>query len=140
MEMTDYEDYENNLAFPPEGDWADTEPKNNTDRTASTIELINEIEKLNKWLDLKSEYIEKLETKNKELKEQLDVKEAMIKNYTAEIETQRQQLAIAIEALKYYKQEHWTHADEYNYFRICEYTGGWCHAEKALEQIMGLDK
>lgn len=44
-----------------EGDWADTDPKNNTDRTSSTIELINEIEKLNKWLDLKSEYIEKLE-------------------------------------------------------------------------------
>lgn len=44
-----------------EGDWADTKPKNNTDRTASTIELINEIEKLNKWIDLKSEYIEKLE-------------------------------------------------------------------------------
>lgn len=59
--MTDYEDYENNLAFPPEGDWTDTEPKNNTDRTASSIELINKIEELNKWLDLKSEYIEKLE-------------------------------------------------------------------------------
>lgn len=44
-----------------EGDWADTEPKNNTDRTASTIELVNKIEELNKWLDLKSEYINKLE-------------------------------------------------------------------------------
>lgn len=74
------------------------------------------------------------------LQDNLDVKEAMIKNYTAEIETQRQQLAIAIEALKYYKQEHWTHADEYNYFRIGEYTGGWSHAEKALEQIMELEK
>lgn len=70
---------------------------------------------------------------------QLDVKEAMIKNYTAEIEIQRQQLKIAIEALKHYKQEHWTHADEYNYFRISEYTGGWCHAEKALEQIKELE-
>lgn len=54
-----------------EGDWSDTKPKNNTDRTASTIELINEIEKLNKWLDLKSEYIEKLEKENKKLKEQI---------------------------------------------------------------------
>lgn len=66
--MTDYEDYENNLAFPPEGDWSDTEPKNNTDRTASTIELVNKIEELNKWLDLKSEYIEKLEKENERLK------------------------------------------------------------------------
>ena len=70
--MTDYEDYENNLAFPPEGDWSDTEPKNNTDRTTSTIELVNKIEELNKWLDLKSEYIEKLETENKKLKERLE--------------------------------------------------------------------
>lgn len=59
--MSDYDDYENNLAFPPEGDWADTTPRANTDRTASTIELVNKIEELNKWLDLKSEYIEKLE-------------------------------------------------------------------------------
>lgn len=50
--MTDYEDYENNLAFPP-----------TTDRTESTIELVNKIEELNKRLDLKSEYIEKLENK-----------------------------------------------------------------------------
>lgn len=57
-----------------EGDWADTEPKNNTDRTASTIELINKIEELNKWLDLKSEYIEKLELENKKLKEALEDK------------------------------------------------------------------
>lgn len=70
--MTDYEDYENNLAFPPEGDWSDTEPKNNTDRTASTIELVNKIEELNKWLDLKSEYIEKLEGENAKLKELLN--------------------------------------------------------------------
>lgn len=69
--MTDYDDYENNLAFPPEGDWADTSPRANTDRTASTIELVNKIEKLNKWLDLKSEYIEKLEKENRELKEWL---------------------------------------------------------------------
>lgn len=33
--MTDYEDYENNLAFPP-----------TTDRTQSTIELVEKIEKL----------------------------------------------------------------------------------------------
>ena len=59
--MSDYDDYENNLAFPPEGDWADTNPRANTDRTASTIELVNKIEELNKWLDLKAEYIVKLE-------------------------------------------------------------------------------
>lgn len=59
--MTDYEDYENNLAFPPEGDWADTEPKVNTDRTQSSLDLVDKIEELNKWLDLKSEYIVKLE-------------------------------------------------------------------------------
>lgn len=50
------------------------------------------------------------------------------------------QLKIAVEALKCYGQENWTYADEYNYFRLDEYTGGWCHAEKALEQIKGLDK
>ena len=70
--MTDYEDYENNLAFPPEGDWADTNPRANTDRTASTIELVNKIEELNKWLDLKSEYIGKLEGENAKLKELLN--------------------------------------------------------------------
>lgn len=44
--MSDYNDYENNLAFPPQGDWSDTEPKNNTDRTDSTIELVEKIEQL----------------------------------------------------------------------------------------------
>ena len=48
--MTDYEDYENNLAFPPA-----------TDRTQSNDELVEKIEQLTKWLDLKSEYINKLE-------------------------------------------------------------------------------
>lgn len=69
--MSDYHDYNENLAFPPQGDWSDTQPKNNTDRTASTIELVSKIEKLKKMLDLKSEYIEKLETENKKLKEWL---------------------------------------------------------------------
>lgn len=71
MEMTDYEDYENNLAFKPIGDWADTEPKVNTDRTQSSVELVDKIAALTKWLDLKSEYIEKLEAENKKLKEWL---------------------------------------------------------------------
>lgn len=39
--MTDYEDYENNLAFPP-----------TTDRTQSKDELIEKIEKLTKQLDM----------------------------------------------------------------------------------------
>lgn len=39
--MTDYEDYENNLAFPP-----------TTDRTQSTIELIEKIEKLTKQVEI----------------------------------------------------------------------------------------
>lgn len=69
--MTDYDDYENNLAFKPIGDWADTEPKFNTDRTQSSLDLVDKIEELNKWLDLKSEYIEKLEKENRELKEWL---------------------------------------------------------------------
>lgn len=50
--MSDYEDYENNLAFPPQGDWSDTQPKNNTDRTASTIELVEKIEKLSKQIEI----------------------------------------------------------------------------------------
>ena len=79
--MSDCEDYENNLAFPPVGDWADTNPRANTDRTASTIELINEIEKLNKWLDLKSEYISKIEEKNEKLTKQLDMAIKCLKNY-----------------------------------------------------------
>lgn len=52
----------------------------------------------------------------------------------------KEQMAIAIEALKCYEQENWTYADEYNYFRLDEYTGSWCHAEKALEQIKELEK
>ena len=69
--MSDYEDYENNLAFKPIGDWADTEPKVNTDRTQSSLDLVDKIEELNKWLDLKSEYIERLENKEAILKEVL---------------------------------------------------------------------
>lgn len=57
-----------------------------------------------------------------------------------ENEKLKKQLAIAIEALKCYEQENWTYADEYNYIPWKEYTGGWCHAEKALEQIKELDK
>lgn len=44
--MTDYDDYENNLAFKPIGDWADTEPKVNTDRTQSSLELVDKIKEL----------------------------------------------------------------------------------------------
>ena len=57
------------------------------------------------------------------LQDELDVKEAMIKNYTAEIEKQRQQLAIAIKALDSLR--------------------GICFpqvAEKAFEQIKELEK
>jgi len=61
-------DYYDNLAFPPEGDWADTSPRANTDRTGSTIALVNKIEELTKWVDLKSEYIAKLEEENSSLK------------------------------------------------------------------------
>lgn len=62
--MSDYHDYNENLAFPPhtiltpggvirvEGDWSDTQPKFHTDRTASTIELVGKIEKLSKQLDI----------------------------------------------------------------------------------------
>lgn len=39
--MTDYEDYENNLAFPP-----------TTDRTQSKEELVEKIEKLSKQLEI----------------------------------------------------------------------------------------
>ena len=35
------------------------------------IRLEQQVKELNKWLDLKSEYIEKLETENKKLKEWL---------------------------------------------------------------------
>lgn len=34
------------------GDWSDTEPRSYTDRTQSTIELIEKIEKLTKQLDI----------------------------------------------------------------------------------------
>lgn len=46
--MSDYDDYENNLAFKPIGDWADTEPKVNTDRTQSSLDLVDKIEELTK--------------------------------------------------------------------------------------------
>lgn len=63
-----------------------------------------------------------------------------IVNITKENTQLKEQLEIAIEALKCYEQENWTYADEYNYFRLDEYTGGWCHAEKALKQIKELEK
>lgn len=44
--MTDYEDYENNLAFPP-----------TTDRTQSTTELVEKIEKLTKQLEIAKSFI-----------------------------------------------------------------------------------
>ena len=50
--MSDYHDYNENLAFPPQGDWSDTQPKSNTDRTDSTIELVEKIEKLSKQLEI----------------------------------------------------------------------------------------
>lgn len=50
-------DYAENLAFPPQGDWSDTQPKNNTDRTASTIELVEKIEKLSKQLGIAKDFI-----------------------------------------------------------------------------------
>lgn len=63
------------------------------------------------------------ETEIKMLYDQLDVKEVMMKNYTSEIETQRKQLAIAVEALDSLR--------------------GICfpqRAEKALKQIKELDR
>ncbi|MBO7735191.1 MAG: hypothetical protein J6S67_21685 [Methanobrevibacter sp.] len=63
------------------------------------------------------------EAEIKMLYDQLDVKESLIKNYMAEIEIQRQQLAIAVKALDSLR--------------------GICYpqvAEKALEQIKELDK
>ena len=49
----------------------------------------------------------------------------------------KKQLEIVVEALQCYGQENWTYADEYNlHWNV--YTGGWCHAEKALEKIKEL--
>ena len=69
--MTDYDDYENNLAFPPVGDWSDKGEVPTTDRTQSSLDLVDKIAELTKWLNLKSEYICKLEDENKRLKELL---------------------------------------------------------------------
>lgn len=56
-------------ALKEQGDWSDKGEKVNvnTDRTESTIELIDKIEELTKWLDLKSEYIARLEARIAEL-------------------------------------------------------------------------
>lgn len=45
--MNNTPDYNNNLAFAP-GDWSDSRVNGNTDRTASTIQLIEKIEELEK--------------------------------------------------------------------------------------------
>jgi len=45
-------DYTDNLAFPPQGDWSDTQPKNNTDRTQSSCDMVDKIEKLSKQLEI----------------------------------------------------------------------------------------
>lgn len=44
--MTDYEDYENNLAFKPIGDWSDKGEVPTTDRTQSSLELVDKIKEL----------------------------------------------------------------------------------------------
>ena len=45
--MNNTPDYNNNLAFAP-GDWSDSRVNTNTDRTATTIQLIEKIEELEK--------------------------------------------------------------------------------------------
>ena len=45
-------DYDDNLAFQPQGDWSDTQPKNNTDRTQSSCDMVDKIEKLTKQLEI----------------------------------------------------------------------------------------
>lgn len=57
--MSDYENYEEYLFF------------GNTNRTESSCEMVDKIAELTKWLDLKSEYISKIEEKNKRLQELL---------------------------------------------------------------------
>ena len=79
------------------------------------------------------EELENLEDYTNDLHERYEEKKA-------ELAKVKKQLAIAIEALKCYEQENWSYADEYNYFPFNEYTGGWCHAEKALKKIKELDK
>lgn len=49
--MSDYHDYADNLAFPPRGDWSDTQPKNTTDRTQSSCDMVDKIEKLTKQIE-----------------------------------------------------------------------------------------
>ena len=44
--MSDYDNYEENLAFEPVGDWSDKGEVCTTDRTQSTIELVDRIERL----------------------------------------------------------------------------------------------
>ena len=56
--MSDWHDYNNNLVYAPEGDWADTEPKTNTDRTQSSLDLVDKIEKLTKQLEIAVEALE----------------------------------------------------------------------------------
>lgn len=63
--MTDYDDYNENLAFAPDGDWAETKPVQNTDRTESTIELVEKIEKLSKQLNIAKEYLNERAGKDK---------------------------------------------------------------------------
>lgn len=59
-------------ALKEQGDWADKGEKVNvnTDRTESTIQLVEKIEELNGWLDLKTEYISSLE---KRILEMVDI-------------------------------------------------------------------
>ena len=45
------------------------------------MKLEKQVKGLNKWLDLKSEYIEKLEQQNEKLTKQLDIAVKCLKNY-----------------------------------------------------------
>ena len=57
--MSDWHDYNNSLAYEPQGDWSETQPKSCTDRTPQVLQLIDRVAKLeseNKKLKMLLEY------------------------------------------------------------------------------------
>lgn len=50
--MSDWHDYKENLAYEPQGDWSDTQPKSCTDRTPQVLLLIDRVARLQKQLEI----------------------------------------------------------------------------------------
>ena len=55
--MSDWHNYKENLAYEPQGDWSETQPKPCTERTPQVLELIDRVAKLEKKVEIAKKYL-----------------------------------------------------------------------------------